>query len=195
MAANFSLAYDIIKREEGGYANVPGDRGGETYAGISRKNWPHWKGWPIIDKEKILKGGKLPWNYKLQDYNLEMLVKEFYLQYWNQAKAGLLNSQTLANIYFDHAVNGGPGGAVLLLQKALNSIGHALKVDGGFGEKTLAAVNGSNSAQLHDAFKVQRELHYRKLADNGDDEFIKGWLSRLSRFPDQFTDQVKKKAA
>ncbi|MDR2457828.1 MAG: hypothetical protein LBD41_05040, partial [Clostridiales Family XIII bacterium] len=39
----------IISEYEGGYSNVPGDLGGETYAGISRKYNPDWQGWETLD--------------------------------------------------------------------------------------------------------------------------------------------------
>ncbi len=42
---------------EGGYANDPADSGGETFRGISRRNWPQWEGWPLIDQAKV-KGNK-----------------------------------------------------------------------------------------------------------------------------------------
>ena len=34
---------------EGGYVDDRDDRGGETYRGISRNNFPDWKGWKKID--------------------------------------------------------------------------------------------------------------------------------------------------
>ena len=46
---------DMVLKHEGGYANVSGDLGGETYRGISRKNFPSWNGWEIVDEKKPLK--------------------------------------------------------------------------------------------------------------------------------------------
>ena len=50
---------NMILREESGYANVSGDLGGETYRGITRKNFPKWDGWKIVDENKPLKKGEI----------------------------------------------------------------------------------------------------------------------------------------
>lgn len=42
--AIFEKAYDPVRQWEGGWCNVEGDRGGETYAGIARNFWPGWPG-------------------------------------------------------------------------------------------------------------------------------------------------------
>ena len=52
--ADFLPAYEAMIRNEGGYVlhDVPGDRGGMTYAGIARNMNPQWPGWaydPVRD--------------------------------------------------------------------------------------------------------------------------------------------------
>ena len=42
--AIFKKAYEPVRQWEGGWCNVEGDRGGETYAGIARNFWPDWPG-------------------------------------------------------------------------------------------------------------------------------------------------------
>ncbi len=49
---SFAEALKHTLEFEGGYANDPADRGGETFRGISRKNWPRWSGWDLIDQVK-----------------------------------------------------------------------------------------------------------------------------------------------
>lgn len=46
--ADFATAYAPLAGFEGGWCNVQGDSGGETYAGIARRYWPGWPGWKII---------------------------------------------------------------------------------------------------------------------------------------------------
>ncbi|NDF50116.1 MAG: surface-binding protein, partial [Betaproteobacteria bacterium] len=50
--ADFAPAYEAMIRNEGGYVlhDVPGDRGGQTYAGIARNMNPRWPGWALIDR-------------------------------------------------------------------------------------------------------------------------------------------------
>ena len=43
------ILLNLIYKSEGGYANMEGDSGGETYKGISRKWFPKWEGLKIID--------------------------------------------------------------------------------------------------------------------------------------------------
>lgn len=185
--ANFEHVLPHIRRWEGNYSNHSKDKGGETYAGISRKHHPNWPGWPMVDREKLQKGGKLPWNYLIQDYNLEMQVKAFYQQYWKDAKAGEIQHQEAANIYFDLAVNSGIGRASQLLQKALNrlKVQPPLQVDGSPGPKTIAAANVVNGVSLYQAIKEERQIWYDKLKEDPDNaSFYDGWIRRLSSFPD-----------
>ena len=50
--SDFNIAYAKTGHAEGGYANNPDDSGGETVQGISRNNFPKWRGWMIVDLEK-----------------------------------------------------------------------------------------------------------------------------------------------
>ena len=51
--SQFLSALAFTLSEEGGYANVAGDTGGETYRGISRNNFSSWEGWPVIDSMRL----------------------------------------------------------------------------------------------------------------------------------------------
>lgn len=44
MSADFNIAYNPVRTFEGDWCNVPGDKGGETYAGIARAFFPDWPG-------------------------------------------------------------------------------------------------------------------------------------------------------
>ena len=46
---DFQKAYKELMRVEGFYSMDPSDPGGETIYGISRRNWPKWVGWEIVD--------------------------------------------------------------------------------------------------------------------------------------------------
>ena len=60
----FTHAYKSTLRNEGGYRlhTLPGDSGGQTYAGIARHRHPNWPGWiatdlpapPILDAEALM---------------------------------------------------------------------------------------------------------------------------------------------
>jgi len=48
----FSQIIPTTLKHEGGYANHPADKGGETYRGITRKNNDEWQGWKVINEVK-----------------------------------------------------------------------------------------------------------------------------------------------
>lgn len=53
--ADFLPAFENVVLNEGGYklTDIKQDRGGQTYAGISRKFHPHWPGWSYIDRGQV----------------------------------------------------------------------------------------------------------------------------------------------
>ena len=111
---NFKEAWIMTAENEGGYANIPGDHGGETYMGIARNFFPKWSGWAVVDKHKPLKS-----NQFIHDVELNALVEQFYKDnFWNPIKGDLIEDQDLANQAFDMAVNAGVGTAINLLKES-----------------------------------------------------------------------------
>lgn len=115
--ADFLIAYKITSKNEGGYAKDPDDNGGETYAGVSRNNWPHWIGWDIVDHYKKLPN--FPHNLKASN-ELQKAVEEFYkANFWNPIRGDEINNQESANRIYDRAVNTGVGEAIILAKRSL----------------------------------------------------------------------------
>lgn len=85
----FEKAFPEMIGHEGGYANVSGDTGGETYKGISRNNFPNWEGWPMIDavkKKGITKAADIN-NAFTKDAEMAEMVKRFYfINFWEKTK-------------------------------------------------------------------------------------------------------------
>jgi lysozyme family protein len=183
--ADLKPALPIILEHEKYYSNNPADPGAETYAGISRRHHPNWPGWAIIDREKREKGGSLPWNYKIQDYNLDLHIQNFYSKYWNDARAGEIRDQKVANLYFDHAVNAGNGRAATILQRAIGRAGNLdIVIDGAIGPKTIAAANRVSPDKLYPLLMEERKFYYQRIAQQNPKlaVFLKGWMNRLSSF-------------
>lgn len=164
---------------EGGYANVSGDAGGETYCGIARNSNPNWKGWKIVDAHKPLK-----WNQKIQDSELEQLVIEIYdSKYYQPIKADRIDSDMIRTHLYDMGVNAGTGAAVKILQKAINKVyGISIAVDGAIGNITLTYTN--NKAKLNELineFINQRRIYYHNLVTikPSNQKFLQGWLNRV----------------
>src|SRR5579864_6388857 len=104
--ADLLLALDVLKSWEGGYAKVKRDPGGETYCGISRKNFPQWDGWLIIDSYKAT--NSIKWNQFLPIQALDDKVQDFYKDsFWDIESYQLLVNQDVADKIFQHHVNMG----------------------------------------------------------------------------------------
>lgn len=113
--AKFEIAYKKTNKNEGGYSNVSTDTGGETYAGISRKFWPNWAGWKIVDAHKPLKR-----NQKINDPQLEVLKKAFYKkEFWDKVEGDPIEDQPIADTLYDFAVNANFPPSIKNIQNAL----------------------------------------------------------------------------
>ena len=146
--ANFQQAYVKMIGHEGGYSDKSTDRGGETYKGISRVNFPKWEGWPLVDAYKA----EGPFTEKSltekldNDPQLNRLVAVFYKSvFWDKLRLDRIASQAIANELFDTGVNQGAGTAAKYLQESINLLNRNatvckdIAVDGGIGNQTLGA--------------------------------------------------------
>lgn len=160
---------------EGGYSNNPLDKGGETYRGITRKNFPFWPGWRFVDDAKPLANNA----YVLK---AEPLVRDFYYtDFFQFHKFHELNSVKVAAALFDFAVHGGY--SVKGLQTLLNNqFGEKLVIDGKIGPLTIAAVNRANESKLVNAIMDWRKGYLDKVIQNNPSQqvFEKGWNNRLT---------------
>ena len=100
--ANYKEAISKVLKHEGGYVNDPDDKGGETYKGISRKNWKVWSGWKIIDNSKSLANFPkcLYVNTLLNEYVVDFYKRNF----WEPIGGDSIKDQSIANILMDAAV-------------------------------------------------------------------------------------------
>lgn len=177
---------------EGGYANDPDDRGGETFRGISRRNWPAWGGWRLIDGCRAggLKSRRSIDDFFAQNAEMEALVAGFYADnFWRPFEHPALPPRVAAKL-FDAAVNLGAGRAVSLWQKTLNSLGANLTVDGQSGPQTLAAsqkilARPEAEAAFLSRFAERQGDFYRAIAakNPSQSKFLKGWLRRAAWVP------------
>jgi lysozyme family protein len=142
----FEIVFGKTAKLEGGYSNRADDRGGETYKGISRKNFPNWEGWNIIDNCKADHEfpGVLERYAVLQD-----LVKKFYkVNFFDKVWGDVIYvlSSDIAIELYDTAVLMGPQFATSCLQSALNLLNRSgqlypdMKEDGLLGPDTIKAL-------------------------------------------------------
>jgi lysozyme family protein len=176
---------DIINNYEGGYANVPQDKGGETYRGISRVFWPGWEGWQRIDQHK--NDPAFPKSLQT-DFTLQDEVIAFYEQnYIAKYRLGEFAPE-VAEEMFDQLINRNPASVIKDTQTVLNALNYSskgpvfsdLKVDGIFGSKTIDALNKIDSALLVKGLNAMQAYHYITTAAAKPDQriFTRGWLKR-----------------
>jgi lysozyme family protein len=167
----FSEALTFVLKHEGEYSNDPDDKGGETFCGISKKNFPNWSGWTDLSK------GNRP---------TEESVAAFYRDhFWNQVRADEIDSAQIALWVFDTAVNMGVGRATQMLQATMNALGHDIGVDGKIGLMTIAALSASiRKGEADLVFQLlcaERLSRYINICFNNSDQkkFMRGWCRRV----------------
>ena len=174
--ADFETAFKLTMKHEWGYANDPADHGGETYMGISRKNWRGWDGWTDIDK---IKSGH-PQGEPLQkalanNADLQGRVKLFYKRNFWTPIMDEIDDQALVNWLFDKGVNMGIRRAYKLMQRALH-----VDEDGIIGPQTRAQIRQTDPVQLLADCRDEAKRFYTNLAlhDPTQSRFLHGWLAR-----------------
>jgi lysozyme family protein len=163
--ADFEHAFRRTLDHEGGYAltQTRGDRGGQTFAGISRRYHPDWTGWQYIDHGR--RAGSA----------LDELVARFYRdEFWARMRGDGIRSQRIANSIYDFAVNAGVMRAVRLAQGVVG-----VKADGILGPQTMAALNEA-PADFVLRYALAKIDHYNTLArrDATQQRFLCGWINR-----------------
>lgn len=164
--ASFQEAHPEIIRIEGGYklVNIPGDRGGQTYAGISRRSNPHWAGWALIDSQ----GEKIP--------HLPAIADDFYRrQYWDAIRGDQIEDQRVATAIYSCAVLSGQRTAGRMAQLCCGA-----QQDGIIGPATLEALNAVPADLILAKFTLARIGRYVAICnrDRSQSKFLLGWLNR-----------------
>ena len=158
--------------DEGGYSNVSGDAGGETYCGISRHFHPDWEGWPSIDAKPhpIANNTIFP--------ELQPMVDQWYdVDEWNTILGDQISDQPTADYFYDWHITS--GGAVKQVQKVIG-----VTPDGIWGPASLSALNSNNYlTQIHQA----RLAYYKSL---NQPKFEAGWLSRSTNLYNKLINQA-----
>lgn len=169
-----SLLESLLVRE-GGYANHPDDRGGETCWGITAA---------------VARGHG--YDGPMRDLPRDVARRIYRLRYWTLPKLDLVAAlaPAVAAEMFDTGVNMGPGVAVRFLQRALNAMNRQQRdwsdvtVDGAVGPATLHALERflavrKDADVLTRALDCLQGARYIALAEArpANESFVYGWLS------------------
>jgi lysozyme family protein len=162
--ADFNPAFEKMISDEGGYqlTDIPGDRGGQTYAGIARKPNPDWAGWAFIDRKDF--GGAT------------QLVRDFYkTNFWDRIRGDDITVQPIAETIFNFAVNTGTGVAIKLAQLIVG-----VTPDGTVGPKTIERLNICTTEKFLPAYALAKISRYVQICmkDRSQSKFLLGWCRR-----------------
>jgi len=169
MQSNWSNAFALMLKSEGGYVNNPADPGGMTNLGVTKATWENWVGRESDEAE--MRG--------LTPEKVEPLYKK---KYWDAVRSDEL-PVGLDYLLFDFAVNAGAGRAIKTLQTAVG-----VTPDGGFGPMTMTAVQAVDPVDLIERFSQAKEDFYRSLTTFA--TFGKGWLNRVADVKQHATSMV-----
>jgi len=177
----------LIFDREGYLSDHPADKGGRTIWGITSRDYPE-------DVKLMEQMGKAA-----SRAHAKMIYRRNYFK-----PVGVLaipeEGDILGAQMFDFSVTSGPGRAVKTLQRILNALGRyghlwdTLLVDGGFGPKTLKALdfcvesgraNYSFLAEVYKAIRVAKYLDFCEY-DHEQSVFIKGWWNRVIYSPKRY---------
>jgi lysozyme family protein len=164
--ADFKQAFERTMHNEGGYKlhTVKGDRGGQTFAGISRRFHPDWSGWRHIDYGD------------LSNPELTGLVMRFYQEeFWERINGEAMQGQGVAETIYDFAVNAGPIVAIKLAQVVVGTT-----PDGIVGPETSSRLNQSDSELFHLKYALAKVARYAAICnkDPVQKTFLLGWINR-----------------
>ena len=186
----FKKAMVQVRRSEGGYSFDLDDPGKETYCGISRRFFPKWAGWAIVDSVKREHGGTLKTNYKIRNNYLNILVNEFYLKYfWKPLRCDNITNPILAEHLFDCGINLGKRSAVRFFQNSMNGFHRktpgtgGLVLDGLIGPKTIGALNVIEGSFTNFLVEKRIDLYFNKCYKKPVKfKYLRGWCMRSLKY-------------
>ena len=159
MTDNFDLCLTLLLAHEGGFVNHPQDPGGMTNLGVTARVWEEWLGRPVSEKE-------------MRALTPTMVKPLYKRKYWDAIRGDELVSG-VDYVVFDVAVNSGAGRAIKFLQSCVG-----VTVDGGFGPRTLSAVNEQDPERLIELYCAKRLEFLQTLRTF--ETFGKGWSRRVA---------------
>jgi lysozyme family protein len=159
MKDNFDKCLALLLAHEGGFVNHPQDPGGMTNLGVTKRVWEEWTGHEVDEKQ-------------MRALTPALVAPLYKRKYWDAIRGDELVSGVDYAV-FDVAVNSGAGRAIKFLQSCVG-----VTVDGGFGPRTLDAVNKQDPERLIELYCAKRLEFLQALKTF--ETFGKGWSRRVA---------------
>ena len=177
------IAEEIVGRE-GGFVNDPDDPGGATNFGVTIHTMRRLR----LDLDR---DGDVDVR-DVRKLTRAQAIDIFITHYFDRPRIAEL-PQPLHATVFDMYVNAG-GNAIKILQRLLNTMGHAVSVDGALGPQSIGAAHKAHADapdHLVDAYGIARRNYYFRIADNrpASRKYARsraggkgGWIKRAEEF-------------
>ncbi len=171
--ANFNQAYNTTAGHEAGWTV---DNGGQTYKGISRKGWPNWQGWPLIDTWIRFNGQPKKGSYFNNPAINNLVLVFFKKNYWDKIMGDFIKNQTVANFLYDFYVN--TNSAIVLVNKGLGA-----RNGNTINEDSLKIINERPAFAYQVMYNLRKKVYTKLSAKPGLKKYSEGWFARLESFP------------
>lgn len=158
--ASFELFKPLIVPLEGDeYTEIPGDYGGGTKYGITKRTYP---------------------NVDIKNLDLDSAAEIWKRDYWGYYNLYAVGNQDVANKIMSYVMNMNSYSAIRCVQRAINHCGGNVVEDGIFGVKSINAINGLPVGWLIDRLKLEGVAFYnfRVSVDKTQIQFLEGWINR-----------------
>jgi lysozyme family protein len=188
----FSICLRALLAAEGGFNDIPQDRGGATNFGISLRFLraeaainPQVRGLFPAGADATANGRPIDIE-DIRSLTVEQAAKIYLWCFWVPAKCDAL-PRHIDHAVFDQAVNAGIRTAGRMLQRAINIAGKGvlptLIEDGAIGPRTVEASQRIMMTTLRDTLRRVAADRYRGLvvARPSQSVFLNGWLARAAK--------------
>lgn len=182
--ADANKAIDFVLRQEdsdlaGSITDTPGDRGGTTRFGLTRRWHPELVASGFFDST-VVDGKRTP---KLATTEaLSMAERTYASVYGPQLALDRITNQIVATALLSFAVLEGTQEAVALLQRSLVANGATIAVDGIIGSATITALNAADPVKLIGLMVALQKRYFVQLARNipSQTKWVAGWDNRAN---------------
>lgn len=177
--ADFLTAYKTVRANEGGYRNVPYDKGGETYKGIARNFHGSWVGWKIIDEYKRT-NGPIKQGAIIANATLDKMVTDFFQKlFWTSNNLYAVANQSIATLCLDMVINHGRGPVLINdeAKKIKSSIAQSTNVT----LDTVKVIN-DHPDRMYKAIAERRVKYVESLGEQQLGPDYPGVLARAKKF-------------
>jgi lysozyme family protein len=167
--ANFNLSVQYVLENEGGYVDIPEDRGGPTNFGITIPTLSAFRRESVGPDD-------------IKNLKREEAINIFYHNYYAPLKLSYIEQNNIVTAILDVAVNCGLSNARIFVEKTLISLLYETGSEW-MDETYKKSLNEVSQEQFIDRFEIFLMAHYNNLVliHPSDAKFLKGWSRRAMR--------------